>query len=106
MACTMAAGLSRAVSMRLRSAVASPEVSPLAAASASSVELASISLGARLDQARAASRAPGRLPPASWNSSPRRARRGSPVSRASVTSVAAAVPYMPRWAASSAPTMR
>ncbi|CFN82027.1 Uncharacterised protein [Bordetella pertussis] len=54
--------------MRLRSAVASPEVSPLAAASASSVELA--------------------------------------VSRASVTSVAAAVPYMPRWAASSAPTMR
>lgn len=46
------------------------------------------------------------IAPASWNSSPRRARRGSPVSRASVTSVAAAVPYMPRWAASSAPTMR
>ncbi|KAG1222737.1 hypothetical protein G6F68_020557 [Rhizopus microsporus] len=87
--------------MRLRSAWARPLVCPLAAASASSVELASTSLGDRRAQTRAASSAPGRLPPANWNSRPRRAKRGSPVSRARPIMVVAAVPYMPRWAASS-----
>ncbi|KAG0738017.1 hypothetical protein G6F24_017728 [Rhizopus arrhizus] len=54
----MAAGLSREASMRLRSAWARPLVCPLAAASASSVELASTSLGDRRAQTRAASSAP------------------------------------------------
>ena len=69
----------------------------MAAASASSVELASRSLGDR----RPTRRVQGAGQVAARQLEFQRAARqaGSPVSRARPTMVVAAVPYMPRWAA-------